>query len=170
MVTAARSGSEFNYSRFGDYMSAAITDPKADLDKDEQTSLLEAFLLASSGVREFYRARDGWPPSIAASTTTATAWARRLTGSRACGPPKPRRTVRAPTGFARAGSCSFAASARSSFPPPSALAATSSSESSAALKQTKATLIEDEYLARLEPLLVELAKLYENAEAAASAK
>ena len=33
---------------------SAISDPNADLDKDEQTSLLEAFLLASSRVREFY--------------------------------------------------------------------------------------------------------------------
>ena len=54
IVTAARSGSEFNYARFGDFISSAIADPKADLDKDDQTSLLEAFLLAASGVREFY--------------------------------------------------------------------------------------------------------------------
>lgn len=30
-------------------------DPAADLDKDEQTSLLEAYLLASSRLREFYK-------------------------------------------------------------------------------------------------------------------
>src|SRR4029453_6897332 len=54
IVTAARSGSEFNFARLGDYMSSAIADPKADLDKDEQTSLLEAFLMATAGVKEFY--------------------------------------------------------------------------------------------------------------------
>lgn len=54
VVTATKSGHEANISRFGDYLSASIGDPKADLDKDEEVSLLEAFLLASSGVREFY--------------------------------------------------------------------------------------------------------------------
>src|SRR5205085_9215185 len=54
VITAAKSGSEFNYARFGDFISSAIVDRKADLDKDDQTSLLEAFLLASASVREFY--------------------------------------------------------------------------------------------------------------------
>ncbi|MCA9222995.1 MAG: PmoA family protein [Planctomycetales bacterium] len=58
IVTATRSGSEINFSRFGDYLSSAIADPEADLDKDEQTSLLEAFLMAGGRVVEFY-ASDG---------------------------------------------------------------------------------------------------------------
>lgn len=58
VIAATKSGHEYNFARFGDYLSSAISDPKADLDKDSQTSLLEAFLLASSRVREFYEA-DG---------------------------------------------------------------------------------------------------------------
>jgi hypothetical protein len=54
VVTATRSGSEVNYARFGQYFSEAIADPEADLDKDGQTSLLEAFLMGSRRVREFY--------------------------------------------------------------------------------------------------------------------
>jgi hypothetical protein len=54
VVTATKSGHEYNFARFGDYFSAAVADPKADLDKDDQTSLLEAFLMASAGVKEFY--------------------------------------------------------------------------------------------------------------------
>lgn len=54
IVTATRSGSEHNYARFGQFMAAAIADPDADLDKDQQTSLLEAFLMASARVAEFY--------------------------------------------------------------------------------------------------------------------
>lgn len=56
IVTATRSGSEENYARFGQYIATAIADPQADLDKDDQTSLLEAFLLASRQVSEFYAA------------------------------------------------------------------------------------------------------------------
>ncbi len=54
IVTATNSGVEQNYSRFGDHLSAAIADPAADLDHDEQVSLLEAFLSASAGVARFY--------------------------------------------------------------------------------------------------------------------
>ncbi|MBN1419413.1 MAG: hypothetical protein JXP34_11595 [Planctomycetes bacterium] len=54
IVTATKSGYELNYARFGDYLSQAIADPAADLDKDEQVSLLEAFLVASKRVAEFY--------------------------------------------------------------------------------------------------------------------
>jgi hypothetical protein len=56
ILTATRSGYEQNYARFGQYLSAAVADPKADLDKDGQTSLLEAFLTASRQVAEFYDA------------------------------------------------------------------------------------------------------------------
>lgn len=55
VVTATRSGAEENYTRFNRYLSEAIADPAADLDKDGQTSLLEAFLMASRRVTEFYK-------------------------------------------------------------------------------------------------------------------
>jgi hypothetical protein len=54
VVTATKSGYQYNFARFGRFFAEAIGDPAADLDKDEQTSLLEAFLLASSRVTEFY--------------------------------------------------------------------------------------------------------------------
>ncbi len=54
IVTATKSGGEQNYARFGDYLSQAITDPAADLDHDHQVSLLEAYLSASAGVARFY--------------------------------------------------------------------------------------------------------------------
>ena len=54
IITATRSGYEQNYARFGQYFSAAISDLKADLDKDGQVSLLEAFLMAAHQVAEFY--------------------------------------------------------------------------------------------------------------------
>ena len=55
VVTAAKSGAEQNFARFGKYLSAGIADPNADLDKDGQTSLLEAWLSASRKVEEFYK-------------------------------------------------------------------------------------------------------------------
>jgi hypothetical protein len=55
IVTATRSGGEINFAHFGEYMAEAIGSPAADLDKDEQTSLLEAFLMASRRVADFYK-------------------------------------------------------------------------------------------------------------------
>ena len=55
VVTATRSGAETNYARFGRFLSEAITDPQADLDKDGQVSLLEAYLTASRRVEDYYR-------------------------------------------------------------------------------------------------------------------
>lgn len=58
IVTATKSGFEQNYARFGGYLAQAIAEPGADLDKDGQTSLLEAFLTASHQTQAFYLA-DG---------------------------------------------------------------------------------------------------------------
>jgi len=55
IITATRSGNEQNITRFGQYFAEAITSPDADLDKDGQVSLLEAFLIASRRTSEFYK-------------------------------------------------------------------------------------------------------------------
>jgi len=55
VITATRSGNEQNFARFGQYFCEAITNPEADLDKDQQVSLLEAFLMASRQAGEFYK-------------------------------------------------------------------------------------------------------------------
>ncbi len=54
VVTSTKSGTEINFSRFGDHLSQAINDPSADLDKDDQTSLWEAYLMASRRTAEYY--------------------------------------------------------------------------------------------------------------------
>ncbi|MBI5690323.1 MAG: hypothetical protein HZC55_09490 [Verrucomicrobia bacterium] len=55
VVSATRSGYEHNYARFGKFLAEAIVDPKSDLDKDGQISLLESFLSASHRTTEFYK-------------------------------------------------------------------------------------------------------------------
>ena len=54
VITATRSGAELNYSRFGGYLADALNDLGADLDHDDQVSLLEAYLMASANVARFY--------------------------------------------------------------------------------------------------------------------
>ncbi len=55
VVTATRSGAEQNYSRFGSFLADSVDNLAADLDHDQEVSLLEAFLSASSQTERFYR-------------------------------------------------------------------------------------------------------------------
>jgi hypothetical protein len=56
ILSATRSGYEQNFARLGKYLSEAIANPQADLDKDGQTSLLEAFLTAARQTADWYKA------------------------------------------------------------------------------------------------------------------
>ncbi len=58
LISATRSGNEQNYARFGKYLAEALGDPKSDLDKDGQISLLESFLSASHRTTEFYKTEN----------------------------------------------------------------------------------------------------------------
>lgn len=55
IVTATKDGNQIQYSRFGDAMSTAISTLEADINRDGQTSLLEAWLFASRRTAEFYK-------------------------------------------------------------------------------------------------------------------
>lgn len=55
VITATKSATEIFYTRFGTFFAEAIAGkPEADLDNDEQVSLLEGFLYASSEVTAFF--------------------------------------------------------------------------------------------------------------------
>jgi hypothetical protein len=161
VVAATRSGHEVNFARLGDYLSSAIADPRADLDKDDQTSLLEAYLLAASGLAEFYarEARLATEHALLDDTGdklgTPPDWFR---GVRAV---KTAKDGAAPDGV-RAAQWVLVPSGREE--ELSAASRTRRDELErdlAALRDRKSDLPEDEYLVLVEPLLVELARLYE---------
>ncbi len=58
VVTATKSGTEQNFARFGDHFSDAFLADDADLDHDDEVSILEAFLRASADVRSFYQSES----------------------------------------------------------------------------------------------------------------
>lgn len=55
VITGTRSGNERNATRFGAYFSAALTEPAADLNKNESISVGEAFEYAERHVDDYYR-------------------------------------------------------------------------------------------------------------------
>ncbi|PQO28968.1 hypothetical protein C5Y97_24135 [Blastopirellula marina] len=58
IVTATQSGYEYNFARFGDFLSRTIGDASGDLDKDGHTSLLEAWLAAAKQTQQYYEAES----------------------------------------------------------------------------------------------------------------
>ncbi len=54
IITATRNGGEINYSRFAQFLSDTLGAAEADLDHDDEVSLLEAFLVASRQTNQFY--------------------------------------------------------------------------------------------------------------------
>lgn len=159
VITATKSGHEYNFARLGDYLSSAIVDPKADLDKDDQTSLLEAFLVASAKVREFY----------ASESRLATEHALIDDNGDKLGTPAEWFVGLRPTKAAKDGAALDGALARQfvlvrSQAEEQILAETRKKRDElelklAELRQRKATMEEDAYFAELEKLLVELARL-----------
>lgn len=163
VMTATKSGFEHNFARFGDYLSAAIADPKADLDKDEQTSLLEAFLLAAAGVKEFYESADRLATEHALLDDngdllgTPADWFR---GLRAMKAPKDGASL---DGL-RANQMQLVRGGHEQQLPLEARRRRDEIEASLAkLREKKTQLSEDDYYRQLEPLLVELSRLYEKA-------
>jgi len=166
VVTATKSGYEQNYARFGDYLSTAIADPAADLDKDNETSLLEAFLLASGRVAEFYEQGARLATETALiddngdALGTPAKWFRGTWATR-----------RAKDGASLDGAAARQFHLIRSRPernmPPDVRARRDELERTIAeLREGKDEKTnENEYYAKLEPLLVELARLYAALEA-----
>lgn len=165
VVTATRSGSEENFARFGKYIAESIADPKADLDKDDQTSLLEAFIMASRRVAEFYETEG----------RLATEHALLDDNGDGLGTPadffRGVRAVKQPAGSGsvdglRAHQLHLIRSAAESQMPQELRARRDELERAVArLREQKASLSESEYYSRLEQLMLELAELYSDRSA-----
>jgi hypothetical protein len=160
VITATRSGHEQNFARFGGYISKAIGDAKADLDKDGQTSLLEAYLIASRQVSEFYKTEGRLATEHPLlddngdGLGTPADWFR---GIRAI---KRARDGAALDGL-RAHQFHLVRSDSEQKMPPEIRAKRDTIELQIAkLRENKSGLPEQEYYRQLEPLLLELARLY----------
>jgi len=169
VVTATRSGYEHNFARFGKFLSEAIADPAADLDKDQQTSLLEAYLAASKRTAEFYRQEGRLATEHALLDDNSDGKGTPATFFRGV------RAVRrakddAPVDGLRAHQLHLVPSPRERNMPPEVRARRDTLEAAAErLRRQKGELDEDAYYARLEPLMLELARLYNKLEGSAPA-
>lgn len=164
IVTATKSGYEENFARFGEFMAESIADVKADLDKDGQTSVLEAFIMASRRVAEFYETDGRLITETALLDDNGDGLgtpADFFRGSRAVKKPAGGNTV---DGM-RANQFHLVRSREELAIPENLRAQRDALEQSvAALRESKKTLAEGEYYERLERLLLQLAKIYSESE------
>jgi hypothetical protein len=160
IVTATRNGAESNYARLGGYLSAAIADPAADLDKDGQTSLLEAWLAASQRTADFYKNEERLATEHSLlddngdGLGTPADW---FQGVRAA---KKSSSQQAPDGLRVHQVHLLASASEKAWPTALRVERDGVEREIAQLRETKATLPEAEYFAQLEALLLRLAQLY----------
>jgi hypothetical protein len=165
VVTATRSGSEQNFARFGEFFSQAVADLTADLDKDQQVSLLEAYLAAANGAEEFYKRESRLATEHALLDDTGdglgtpAAWFRGVRATRAA-------KEGAEIDGLRAGQLHLTPSAGEESLSPELREKRDALEASIeALRRRKGEMEEAKYYAELEPLLLQLAQIYAQAEA-----
>jgi len=170
VISATKSGFEQNYARFGQYMAKAIIDPKADLDKDGQTSLLEAFLTASHATAEFYAAAGRLATEHALLDDNGDTLGTPAEWFRGIRPIQKARDDASLDGY-HAHQLHLLYSAAEAAMPPELRAKRDQLELQVmALRDAKATLPENEYFSKLEPLLQEIARIYEPSVSSTSSK
>jgi hypothetical protein len=164
IITATKSGFEQNYARFGQFLAEAVVRPQADLDKDGQTSLLEAFLTASHRVAEFYAAAGRLATEHALLDDNGDTLGTPADWFRGIRPVQKASDDASLDGY-RAHQFHLLYSDTEAQMPPALRARRDQLELEVMnLRDAKAASPEDEYFARLEALLYEIAQLYEENE------
>ncbi|QDU75763.1 hypothetical protein Pan97_28050 [Bremerella volcania] len=164
IVTATQSGFEYNFARFGEFLSQTISDTSGDLDKDGQTSLLEAWLAAAKQTQTYYDSQSQLATEHALlddngdGKGTPADWFRGIYVTKS----------------SKDGSLPDGTLANQFILVPSENASQLSEEliqkrdqlenQLAELRQKKSELSEDEYLSRLQTILIPLAKIYRAGE------
>ena len=160
VITATRSGSEQYFTRFGEHFAKALTDPEADLDKDHQVSVLEAFIIASRRTAEFYKTENRLATEHALlddngdGLGTQGDWFR---GLRATKKPSDKAAV---DGLLARQICVIPSPEDDNLSADQKLTRDKLERSVLLLREKKAEMPEKDYTAELERLLLELAQLY----------
>ena len=163
VIAATKSGAEQNFARFGEFLSLAIADPKADLDKDDQTSLWEAYLAAARRTAEFYSTDGRLLTEHALLDDSGDGLGVRADQFRGLMPIEESADGK-PLDGQHAHQWHLVRNSTDSALPPDVLKKRNELERAIlALRDRKSKLPGDEYLLELERLLIELAELNESA-------
>jgi hypothetical protein len=164
VVTATKSGWEENYTRYGKFFARSIADLASDLDKDGQVSLLEAFLTASRQVEEFYNNEKRLSTEHALLDDNGDGKGTPSTFFRGIRPAKKPEGAANVDGF-RAHQIQFRLNETEARLSPALRKRRNQLELELErVRARKEQLDEDSYLKEIEPILLELSRLYHTAE------
>ncbi len=165
VITATKSGWEQNYTRFGKYFARSVGDLTADLDKDGQVSVLEAFLNASREVEEFYKSERRLATEHALLDDNGDGKGTPANFYRGVRPAKKTDEAVKVDGF-RAHQIQFIPNeAEAKLSPEVRKRRNDLEVSLEELRGRKSQMSDDEYLKQIEPILLDLSKLYRDAGA-----
>ena len=161
VITATKSGFEQNYARFGQYLAEAIAEPGADLDKDGQTSLLEAFLTASARVAEFYSGEGRLATEHSLLDDNGDGLGTRPDWFRGVRPIQKAADGASLDGYRAAQFQLVRSEAENAMPPELRTRRDQLELQVIKLRDARESFSEDEYFSRLEKLLCDIAQIYE---------
>jgi len=157
-------GYEQNYTRFGEYLAGAISEPKADLDKDGQTSLLEAFLTASHRVDEFYLAAGRLVTEYALLDDNGDGFGTRADWFSGVRPVQKAEDGAALDGYRAHQFHLVQSETENKMPPELRIKRDRLELEVIKLRDSKDKFSEEEYFSRLENMLLDIAQIYEQAD------
>lgn len=162
VVTATKSGAQYNATRFGQNLGQAIGSRSNDLDKDGQISLLEAFVAASAATRDFYETEKRLATESALiddngdQQGTPANW---FSGVRAT---KLAAKAKSPDGIAANQVVLIPSPSESKLNPEQRESRNRLEAELDSIRRRRSEFSEAEYLLQIEPLLIQLARIYED--------
>jgi len=164
VITATKSGYELNYTRFGQYLADSIIESQADLDKDGQTSLLEAFLSASNRVAQFYSSQGRLATEHALLDDNGDGLGTPADWFRGIRPVKKAAENTSLDGYRAHQFCLVRSENENKMPPQLRAKRDLLELEVLKLRDSKESFSEEEYLKKLEKMLCEMAQIYEQIE------
>ncbi len=165
VITATKSASEIYYARFGSFFAEAVTGlEEADIDNDEQVSLLECFLYGAKRVREFYEKEGRLATEHALlddngdGLATRAEWFEGTTATRVA------KDGADPDGLRSMQQVLVPNDLERNFPPELRRRRDRLEREVRLLRRNRAETDEDEYYEKMESLLTELARIYREVE------
>lgn len=158
IITATRNGNEKSYCYFGEYLGKAFLDPNADLDLDDGVSILEAFIFASKQTSQFYEENRRMLTEHAALEDTGDG-----VGIQASQFEGLKSKSSSREGFRSKGEYLIPPEEETGFSQEWLFERDELEKKLLTLKELKNTLSSEEYSARLEKILIDLALGYERA-------
>ena len=161
IITATKSGFELSYARFGLFFTEVMLESSSDLDKDGQTSLLEAFLAAARQVEEFYSAAGRLATEHALIDDNGDGMGTSADWYQGIKPVQRGVGNKSPDGYRAHQFCLIPSELESKMPYEMRAKRDELELKVIKLRDSKESYTEDEYFSKLEELLFQIAKIYD---------